>query len=174
MISFPFCSCRGFLQLTAAFAAGSALAGPPFAWAARSTEGEKPVAQPTPDDAISMLPEGNRRLVEGKLTHPRRTPGDFRLLAEGQNPIAVVVGCSDARVSPEVLFDQGVGDLFVIRVAGNVIRGSGPVVSGSIEHAVTALQVPLVLVLGHSSCGVKGDYRVQRSRPAPLCAGRAG
>jgi carbonic anhydrase len=69
----------------------------------------------------------------------------------------VIVGCADSRVPPEILFDQGVGDLFVIRVAGNVISGAGPTVKGSIAYAVVVLGAPLVMVLGHSQCGaVKG------------------
>jgi carbonic anhydrase len=84
---------------------------------------------------------------------PGRRPGDFKPLAEGQTPAVVVVGCADSRVAPEILFDQGVGDLFVVRVAGNVVSGAGGVVKGSIEYAVAELSVPLVLVLGHSQCG---------------------
>src|SRR5262249_58858291 len=78
---------------------------------------------------------------------------DFRPLAEGQAPLAVIVGCADARVAPELIFDQGVGDLFVVRVAGNVVSGAGASVKGSIEYAVAELGVRLVLVLGHSHCG---------------------
>ncbi len=66
---------------------------------------------------------------------------------------AVVVGCADSRVAPEILFDQGVGDLFVIRVAGNVVAGSGDVVKGSIEYGVAELGAPLIVVLGHGNCG---------------------
>ena len=67
--------------------------------------------------------------------------------------MAVIVGCSDSRVPPELLFDQGVGDLFVIRVAGNVVKGAGPPVKGSIEYGVAELGVSLIMVLGHSECG---------------------
>src|SRR5207253_2590876 len=74
-------------------------------------------------------------------------------LAAGQSPVAVVVGCADSRVPPEIIFDQGVGDLFVVRVAGNVVSGAGASVTGSIEYAVAELNVPLVLVLGHGQCG---------------------
>jgi carbonic anhydrase len=153
MMSSPSCSRRAFLQRAAAFAAAATFVSSPFPQAARSAAGPRPTAQPTPEEALRVLLEGNTRFAEGQLKHPRRQPDDFKRLAEEQHPIAVVVGCSDARVPPEVLFDQGVGDLLVIRVAGNVIRGSGPVVSGSIEYAVAELQVPLVMVLGHSGCG---------------------
>jgi carbonic anhydrase len=87
------------------------------------------------------------------VSSPRRSPRDFAALAEGQRPEAVIIGCSDSRVPPEILFDQGVGDLFVVRVAGNVVSGAGAVVKGSIEYAVAELQVPLIMVLGHSNCG---------------------
>src|SRR5207253_6555727 len=74
-------------------------------------------------------------------------------LAAGQSPVAVVVGCADSRVPPEIIFDQGVGDLFIVRVAGNVISGAGASIKGSIEYAVAELGVALVMVLGHSNCG---------------------
>jgi carbonic anhydrase len=172
MASSPFCSRRAFLQRTSAFASAVALVGSLFPQVVRSAEDPKSTARPTPDEALRSLLEGNKRFAEGNPTHPRRQPGDFKRLAEEQHPIAVVVGCSDARVPPEVLFDQGVGDLFVIRVAGNVIRGSGPVVSGSIEYAVAELQVPLVMVLGHSGCGaVKAAIKYKDPDELPFSLG---
>jgi carbonic anhydrase len=92
--------------------------------------------RPTADEALKDLMAGNERFVAGKTLNPRQSPADFSKLALGQAPDAVIVGCSDSRVSPEILFDQGVGDLFVIRVAGNVISGAGPTVKGSIAYAV--------------------------------------
>src|SRR6478609_6345894 len=112
-----------------------------------------PASALTPDEVLRKLLEGNRRFMKGAAANPRRKPEDFAPLAEGQAPVAVVVGCADSRVSPEILFDQGVGDLFVVRVAGNVISGSGAIVKGSIEYAVAELGVRLVVVLGHSRCG---------------------
>ncbi len=105
------------------------------------------------DESLKHLLEGNERFVAGKTLNPRQKPADFSKLATGQVPDAVIVGCADARVPPEILFDQGVGDLFVIRVAGNVISGAGPTVKGSIAYAVVVLGAPLVMVLGHSQCG---------------------
>jgi len=102
---------------------------------------------------LTRLLEGNKRFVRGELAHPGRKPEDFAPLADGQLPLAVIVGCADSRVAPELIFDQGVGDLFVIRVAGNVISGAGASVKGSIEYAVAELGVRLILVLGHSQCG---------------------
>src|SRR5262249_21783604 len=106
-----------------------------------------------PDDVLKSLLEGNKRFVEGKLAHPGRSPKDFQALAEGQKPFAIIVGCADSRVPPEVVFDQGVGDLFVVRVAGNIVSGAGPTVKGSIEFAVGELGARLIMVLGHSQCG---------------------
>jgi carbonic anhydrase len=108
---------------------------------------------PTADEVLKDLMAGNERFVAGKTLNPRRSPADFSKLALGQAPDAVIVGCADSRVPPEILFDQGVGDLFVIRVAGNVISGAGPTVKGSITYAVVVLGAPLVMVLGHSQCG---------------------
>jgi carbonic anhydrase len=106
-----------------------------------------------PDDLLKRLVEGNKRFVEGKLIHPGRTPKDFLALAEGQKPLIGIVGCADSRVPPEVVFDQGVGDLFVVRVAGNIVAGAGPLVKGSVEFAVGVLGTRLLMVLGHSQCG---------------------
>jgi carbonic anhydrase len=107
----------------------------------------------TADEALKDLLAGNERFVAGKTLNPRRSPADFSKLAPGQAPDAVIVGCADSRVPPEILFDQGVGDLFVIRVAGNVVNSAGPTVKGSIAYAVAVLGAPLVMVLGHSQCG---------------------
>jgi carbonic anhydrase len=109
--------------------------------------------QLTPDEVLKELLSGNERFVTGKTISPRRSPADFAKLAGGQAPDAIVVGCADSRVAPEILFDQGKGDLFVVRVAGNVVAGSGPIVKGSIAYAVVALGARLVMVLGHSQCG---------------------
>jgi carbonic anhydrase len=107
----------------------------------------------TADESLKDLLEGNERFMAGKTLNPRQSPADFSKLAHGQAPDAVIVGCADSRVPPEILFDQGVGDLFVIRVAGNVVSGAGPTVKGSIAYAVVVLGAPLVMVLGHSQCG---------------------
>ena len=138
---------RRFVGLTGAAAAGLA-AGIPLAFSE-----DAPPARPEADAALRKLLEGNKRFTKGELEHPGRKPQDFAPLAEGQAPLAVIVGCADARVAPEILFDQGVGDLFVVRVAGNVVSGAGATVEGSIEYAVAELGVSLVIVLGHSQCG---------------------
>jgi carbonic anhydrase len=105
------------------------------------------------DQALRELLAGNHRFTSGRPLSPRRRPEEFRALAHGQFPEAVIVSCADSRVAPEILFDVGVGDIFVVRVAGNVIDGAGVAIKGSIEYAVAELNVPLILVLGHSGCG---------------------
>jgi carbonic anhydrase len=129
-------------------AAGLALAG-------YHVFGADAAKAPTADEALKKLLEGNARFVEGKDTNAQkeRSPERRADLVEGQNPFATIVACSDSRVAPELLFDQGLGDLFIIRVAGNVVTGAGPVIKGSIEYGVGVLGSPLVMVLGHSKCG---------------------
>jgi carbonic anhydrase len=114
-----------------------------------------PVSKPAPpaDQVLKMMLDGNQRFASGKSTHPRRTPADFKPLAAGQNPIACVVACADSRVTPEILFDLGIGELFIVRVAGNYVDGAGPSVKGSVEYAIAELGVSLVMILGHSQCG---------------------
>jgi carbonic anhydrase len=107
----------------------------------------------TADEALRRLTAGNQRFVKGEPMSPRRSPADFAGQAEAQFPKALVISCSDSRVAPEILFDVGVGDIFVVRVAGNVVTGTGASVKGSIEYAVAELNVPLILVLGHTNCG---------------------
>jgi len=98
----------------------------------------------------ARLMAGNRRYVAGQPTHPDRTPARRRELAAGQRPFAAILGCADSRVPPEILFDQGLGSLFVVRVAGNIVDDA---VLGSLEYAVEHLGVSLVVVLGHTGCG---------------------
>jgi carbonic anhydrase len=93
---------------------------------------------------------GNQRYVRDKEQHPDESFARRKELVGGQNPFAVILGCADSRVSPELLFDQGLGDLFVIRVAGNIIDDA---VLGSIEYAVLHLGTKLIVVLGHEKCG---------------------
>jgi carbonic anhydrase len=95
--------------------------------------------------------EGNRRYVEGRFARPNQSPEYRIVLTDAQDPIAVILGCSDSRVPAEIVFDQGLGDLFVVRVAGNVLDEGN--VLGSIEYAVAVLEVPLIVVLGHERCG---------------------
>ena len=109
---------------------------------------------PTATEALASLKEGNRRYVAGTHGDHGRTGASHRdEVAGGQQPFATVLGCADSRVPVEVVFDQGLGDLFVVRVAGNI---AAPTQVGSIEYAVSVLGTPLVVVLGHSGCGAIG------------------
>jgi carbonic anhydrase len=103
-----------------------------------------------PAEGISRLKEGNGRYTSGNQQHPRQSSEEREKLTKSQHPFAIVLGCADSRVPPEIVFDQGLGDLFVLRVAGNVIDDHS---LGSIEYAVDHLAVRLIVVLGHQSCG---------------------
>ncbi len=104
----------------------------------------------SPAEAWSELKEGNARFVRGEMAHPSQGIADRAELSAAQYPFAVLFGCSDSRVASEIIFDQGLGDLFVVRTAGHVIDTT---VLGSIEYGVSVLGAPLVVVLGHASCG---------------------
>ncbi|AHC27589.1 MULTISPECIES: carbonic anhydrase [Mycobacteriaceae] len=103
-----------------------------------------------PISAWKALKEGNERFVAGRPEHPSQGIEDRARLTEAQTPTAVLFGCGDSRVAAELIFDQGLGDMFVVRTAGHVIDTA---VLGSIEYAVAVLNVPLIAVLGHDSCG---------------------
>ncbi|MEX3611309.1 carbonic anhydrase [Rothia sp. LK2588] len=107
--------------------------------------------QLTPAQALEFLLEGNKRFTANSPTHPNQDSVRRADLAQnGQNPFATLFGCGDSRLAAEVIFDQGLGDLFVVRTAGHA---SGPAVLGSLEFGVSGLNTPLVVVLGHDSCG---------------------
>jgi carbonic anhydrase len=104
-------------------------------------------------EALDLLLEGNRRYMAARLEHGEELDRQRAACAAEQNPMAAILGCSDSRVPPALVFDQGPGALFTVRVAGNIATDS---VVGSIEYAVANLQVPLVMVLGHTRCGAVG------------------
>ena len=105
----------------------------------------------SPDEALKMLTEGNNRFVTGQAHHPDQSAARRHQTAEqGQKPFAVVLACSDSRVPVEEIFDRGIGDIFVVRDAGNIATKTD---IGSIEYAVDHLGSPLVMVMGHSGCG---------------------
>ncbi len=116
------------------------------------------------DEALARLTAGNARFVAGTakfLPMPKETLAD---LASGQQPYATILSCSDSRVPPELIFDAGFGELFIIRVAGNVMS---PEVAGSLQYAKRHLQTPLFVVLGHSGCGAVGAAIDTRLRGRP-------
>jgi carbonic anhydrase len=105
----------------------------------------------SPDEALQKLMDGNKRYVENQMTGSKLCDLSTRTsLAKSQKPYAIVLTCSDSRVPPEIIFDKGLGEIFVIRVAGNI---PDPVVLGSIEYAAEHLGSPLIMVLGHERCG---------------------
>lgn len=114
------------------------------------------------DESFNKLMDGNKRFVSGKLA--QKNVGDSRRkeLLKGQKPFAIVVACSDSRVAPEIIFDEGLGELFVIRVAGNVLD---PVSLGSIEYAAEHLHTPLLILLGHEKCGAVGATLETKEKP---------
>ncbi len=125
------------------------------AGAKENSKGEEPEhADSSPKisagDAIARLKAGNQRFMASRLKHPHQTTQRRMELTTSQHPFAIVLGCADSRTSPEVLFDQGPGDVFVIRVAGNVLNDE---TIGSIEYGVEHLGARLVVVLGHERCG---------------------
>lgn len=107
-------------------------------------------AKVSASDALVMLRDGNKRYVEGSADHRNQTSARRDEVAKGQSPFAIVLTCADSRLSPEIIFDQGLGDLFVIRVAGNIAE---PGSLASIEYAIEHLGSRLVMVLGHERCG---------------------
>ena len=109
-----------------------------------------PQAPVSPEAAWQALQEGNERFVAGAMTHPSQGVDHRREVSVRQYPFAVIFGCSDSRVGAELIFDRGLGDLFVVRTAGHVVDTT---VIGSIEYGVDILGVPLVVVLGHDHCG---------------------
>jgi carbonic anhydrase len=104
----------------------------------------------TPEEALQELLAGNERFVTGARLHPNQDAEHRAAVATEQQPFAVIFGCSDSRLAAEIIFDRGLGDLFVVRTAGHII---GPEVLASIEYGVTILGAALVVVLGHDSCG---------------------
>jgi len=104
----------------------------------------------TADSVLAELKTGNKHHVAHRYQHPHETLDRQRQLASGQHPHAEILSCSDSRVPPEIVFDQGLGDLFIVRVAGNVAADTE---IGSLEYGAEHLHVPLIVVLGHESCG---------------------
>ncbi len=104
----------------------------------------------TGKEALERLIAGNKRYVAGTPEHPNQSPERRKEVSSGQAPFACILGCADSRVPPEIIFDQGLGDLFVLRVAGNV---ANEMILGSLEYAVEHLGAQLIVVLGHKRCG---------------------
>jgi carbonic anhydrase len=162
-------------QLLSWFIVASLLAGNQFVRAADPAHPDRPIVSPA--EAISRLKEGNARFTAGNPEHPHESVDERKYMAansyenagmismgmtseqaakrrteliKSQHPFAIILSCSDSRVPPEIVFDEGLGDLFIVRVAGNVLNDEG---LGSIEYAVNILGARLIVILGHQSCG---------------------
>lgn len=117
------------------------------------------------DEALERLLIGNRRYAAMRQVHPRQTMVHRQTLVEGQHPFAAILSCSDSRVPSELIFDQGLGDLFIVRTAGHAVSA---LVLASLEYAVFALQVPLVMVVGHAQCGAVTSVMEAHDLPGHL------
>lgn len=117
----------------------------------------------SPDEAQQSLLAGNERFRSGTARSSRATPADLAKLAYGQQPFATILGCSDSRVAPEIIFDACLGELFVVRVAGNVLSREG---EGSLLYAGSHLQTPLFVVMGHEGCGAVSAALAARDHAA--------
>jgi carbonic anhydrase len=162
-------------RITSCFIMVSLFCANQFAQSANPTHADQPIV--SPGDAISRLKEGNGRFTAGNSQHPHESVDERNYMAansyenagtmslgmtseqaakrrveleKSQHPFAIILSCSDSRVPPEIVFDEGLGDLFIIRVAGNVLNDEG---LGSIEYGVDILGARLIVVLGHQSCG---------------------
>src|SRR3954469_5865341 len=126
------------------------LAAAPSQHTAPATSSPKPAAAVTPETALAELKAGNDHHVSKQYRRPNQTAARQRELASGQHPHAAILSCADSRVAPEIIFDQGLGDLFDVRVAGNI---AGDTETASLEYAAEHLDVPLIVVMGHQKCG---------------------
>lgn len=148
-------------------AAAVALAGCSPTSATPAETSASPEAQPTtPAAAFARLMEGNQRWVTGDLQHPDRDPTRRQFVAQKQKPFGAVLSCIDSRVPPELLFDTGLGDLYVMRTGGEAV---GPVVTGSVEYGPMTSGTPLIVVLGHQRCGaIEAAYKsIRDGKPLP-------
>jgi len=162
---------RNFLHAGAVASGGLVLGG---ALAACGSGGSATVASTTSttlpvtngDEALARLMAGNQRFIHGKQVNQGRDSVRRVALAESQSPFVIILGCSDSRVVPEVTFDEGLGDMFLVRAAGNT--GMDPVLLGSIEYSVAVLGSVLLMVLGHQDCGaVKAALKQVKGGPPP-------
>ncbi|MDZ8056076.1 MAG: carbonic anhydrase [Aulosira sp. ZfuVER01] len=139
---------RNFLKLGATGAFGLMLAASDLLWQVKQAQAAPQSL--SPDAALQKLIEGNQRFVQHQPQYPDQSAARLLEVAQAQHPFATILSCADSRVPVEILFDQGIGDIFDVRIAGNIAT---PEALGSIEYAVTLLNSPLLMVLGHERCG---------------------
>jgi carbonic anhydrase len=155
---------RDFLRLGLASAVTLPLAVSPH----RMQAADAPTQKVSPDDALARLMAGNARFAAGTMTWPNQTPARRAALTTGQSPYAIILGCADSRVPPEIAFDAGLGDLFVVRVAGNAPNTE---LVASIDYGVLVLGASVVMVLGHTSCGAIKAALDALTKGSPLPTG---
>ncbi|MDZ7958615.1 MAG: carbonic anhydrase [Aulosira sp. DedQUE10] len=145
---------RDFLRLGITGAVGAMLTTSDLLWLVQQAQAaELPSETPqslSPDAALQKLIEGNQRFVQHHPQYPDQSAARLQEVAQAQHPFATILSCADSRVPAEIIFDQGIGDIFDVRIAGNIAT---PEALGSIEYAVTLLGSPVLMVLGHERCG---------------------
>ncbi|MGI0484674.1 carbonic anhydrase [Pantanalinema rosaneae CENA516] len=141
---------RAFLQLGAIGGIGLGMTARDYFWQTKVAQAAESQPDLSPDAALQKLMEGNQRFVQQQVQHPHQSHSRLLEVAQAQHPFATILSCADSRVPAEVLFDQGIGDIFDVRVAGNI---ASPEAIGSVEYAVALLSSPLLMVLGHERCG---------------------
>jgi carbonic anhydrase len=145
---------RDFLKLGVTGAFGLAVTANHLLWCTEQAQAaELPTTNPqslSPDAALQKLMSGNQRFVQHQLQHPDQSQSRLQEVAQAQHPFVTILSCADSRVPAEIIFDQGIGDIFDVRIAGNIAT---PEAVGSIEYAVALLGTPLLMVLGHERCG---------------------
>ncbi|MDF5710752.1 MAG: carbonic anhydrase [Nostoc sp. S4] len=142
---------RDFLKLGVTGAFGMMLTASDFFWQVEQVKAaELPPETLSPDDALQKLIEGNQRFVRHQPQYPDQSAARLQEVAQAQHPFATILSCADSRVPAEIIFDQGIGDIFDVRLAGNIAT---PESLGSIEYAVVLLGTPVLMVLGHERCG---------------------
>ncbi len=145
---------RDFLKLGITGAFGMALTTSDFLWRVKQAKADEMHPAPTKslsaDEALQKLMEGNQRFVDHHPQYPDQSALRLREVAQAQHPFATILSCADSRVPAEIVFDQGIGDIFDVRIAGNIATHEA---IGSIEYAVVLLGSPLLMVMGHERCG---------------------
>lgn len=141
---------RDFLRLGVTGAFGVMITASDFLFPVKQALAAENLDSLTPDAALQKLIDGNKRFVKHRPQHPDQSAVRLQQVAQAQHPFATILSCADSRVPAEIVFDQGIGDIFDVRIAGNIVI---PEALGSIEYAVSLLNTPLLMVLGHERCG---------------------
>lgn len=159
---------RGFLKLGSLGALGLAATASNLLWQVKAEATELSAltsSSLSPNDALEKLMAGNQRFIRHQPQYPDQSEARLREVAQAQHPFATVLSCADSRVPVEIIFDQGIGDIFDVRIAGNIAT---PAAIGSIEYAVALLGTPLLMVLGHERCGAVTAAVQQQALPGEI------